>query len=84
MANLLINNYRPLLNGSAGLSLVPAPPVPRWWRRTLSDEASPGMLRAEEIRAGYGAGDIITVYRSRSRPGPSRPLSARTDRASPR
>ena len=25
MANLLVNNYRPLLNGSAGLSLVPAP-----------------------------------------------------------
>ena len=25
MANLLITNYRPLLNGSAGLSLVPAP-----------------------------------------------------------
>jgi branched-chain amino acid transport system permease protein len=25
MANLLVTNYRPLLNGSAGLSLVPAP-----------------------------------------------------------
>ena len=25
MANLLVNNYRPVLNGSAGLSLVPAP-----------------------------------------------------------
>ncbi|HEX5118516.1 MAG TPA: branched-chain amino acid ABC transporter ATP-binding protein/permease [Pseudonocardiaceae bacterium] len=25
MANLLVNNYRPLFNGSAGLSLVPAP-----------------------------------------------------------
>src|SRR5438270_13315982 len=25
MANLLVTNYRPLFNGSAGLSLVPAP-----------------------------------------------------------
>ena len=40
----------------ASRTMRPCGPVPRWWRLTLSDEPA---LRAEDVRAGYGAGDII-------------------------
>ena len=64
MANLLVTNYRPLLNGSAGLSLVPAPLQSKY------NPQSPGLPVA--VRGGHArpggrglpagaAGDRIAV-----------------------
>jgi branched-chain amino acid transport system permease protein len=47
MANLLVTNYRPLLNGSAGLSLVPAP---------LQDSYDP---QSAGYQWGYAAGAVV-------------------------
>jgi len=47
MANLLVTNYRPLFNGSAGLSLVPAP---------LQDSFDP---QSASYQWGYSAAAII-------------------------
>ena len=47
-------------------------------------QADPPVLRAEDVRAGYGAGDIIHQgVRSRSPPGQSAPSSGRMGTASP-
>ena len=47
MANLLVTNYRPFLNGSAGLSLVPAP---------LQDNVDP---QSAAYQWGYGAVAVV-------------------------
>jgi branched-chain amino acid transport system permease protein len=47
MANLLVTNYRPFLNGDAGLSLVPAP---------LQEQINPQSLN---YQWGYGAAAVV-------------------------
>jgi branched-chain amino acid transport system permease protein len=53
MANLLITNYRPLLNGSAGLSLVPAP---------LQDRFNPQLVGYQWAYAAAALVLALVVY----------------------
>jgi len=53
MANLLVNNYRPLFNGSAGLSLVPAP---------LQDRFDPQSAGFQWAYAVTAIGLALVVY----------------------
>ncbi len=53
MANLLITNYRPLFNGSAGLSLVPAP---------LQDRFNPQLVGYQWAYAGAALVLALLVY----------------------
>jgi branched-chain amino acid transport system permease protein len=50
MFNLLVTNYRPLLNGAAGLSLVPSP---------LQDSINP---QSVDYQWGYGIAAIVLAF----------------------